>query len=418
MRRARIMVVLALALSIPLAGCGNVVRAVRRSSLGVVAPPPSDMVRARTAWAYFAPAVPAEDTRGAGFATPASLGDDIAATYAARRLGLIDRTRFDQRVTQLLGYLDKAALSGGDLPARFMDARTGKLIDPPGRMADPGWSGVEIGRLLVWLRILAANEPRHAAAIATVVSRWKLCRVINGDGVVLRSLPGLQPVPDSGTGFATVAALGLRAWGVAARMPAAASDEFAVDVEGINFPLPPGPQTEPLLTVPAALIAMTFGWTNIDGTSLRPQREQAMRLVEAQERRFANGVLTARSNFRRGDAPYTVENAILGSGFPWSVTADGAARPDLALVSVAAAMGLRALTPIGGYGDRVVSSLSGMQLSGGWSEGQYEAGGERETQLSASTNAMVMIGILHRQAGTFYRHALAPPFVCAPGSRQ
>lgn len=418
MGRARILIVLALALSIPLAGCGNVVRAVRRSSLGVVAPPPSDMIRARTAWAYFAPAVPAEDTRGAGFVTPASLGDDIAASYAARRLGLIDRAGFDHRVAQLLGFLDKAALSGGDLPARYMDARTGELMDPPGRMADPGWSGVEIGRLLVWLRVLAAAEPRHAEAITTVISRWKLCRLVDGEGVVLRSLPGLKPVADGGTGFATVAALGLRAWGVAARMPAAESDEFAIDVEGISFPLPPGPQTEPLLTVPAALIAMTFGWTDVDGTSLAPQREQAMRLVEAQEKRFANGMLTARSSYRRGKAPYNVENAILASGFPWSVSADGAARPDLALVSVAAAVGLRALTPVGGYGDRVVSSLSGMQLSGGWPEGQYETGGERETQLTAATNAMVMIGVLHRQAGTFYRSEVAPPFVCAPGSRQ
>ncbi len=186
----------------------------------------------------------------------------------------------------------------------------------------------------------------------------------------------------------------------------------------MEFVLPSGVQAEPLLTVPTALTAMVFGWTAPDGTLLTPQRDTAVSLAEAQQRRYAGDVLTARSSFRRGAAPYVVENAVLASGFPWSVAADGAARPDLALVSVAAAFGLRALTPAGGYGDRAVTLLSGMQSPGGWTEGQYEMGGNREPELTAATNAMVLTVVLHRQAGTLYPGGPAPPLVCMAGTRR
>ncbi len=417
MGRARTSFALALALSTTLAACGTAVRAVRKTSLGVVAPPPSDMSRARTAWAYFTPAVPAEDARGAGFVTPASLGDDIAATYAARRLGLIDRAGFDRRIADLLVFLRGAQLSRGVLPGRYMDAHNGKLVDPPGRAADPGWSAVEVGQLLVWLRVLAAGEPRHAQAITAIVKRWHLYSAVDADGILLRSLPGLDPLADAGTGFAAIAALGLRAWGVEAQLPMAPSNEFAVDVAGVSIGLPLGPQIEPLLTTPAALIEMIFGSISPDGTRLTWQRDQAALLAEAQQRRDAAGVLSARSNYRRGAAPYSVENAVLASGFPWSVAGDGAVRPDLALVSVSAAFGLRILMPDGGYGDHVVSILSGMETPGGWTEGQYEIDSRREPQLTAATNAMVLAAVLHRQAGTFYSSRAVPKPACETGPR-
>ncbi len=205
MGRALNTLAVALAFSTALAGCGTAVRAVRQSSLGVVSPPPTDMSRARTAWAYFTPAVPAEDARGAGFVTPASLGDDIAATYAARRLGLIDRAGFDRRIARLLAFLRDAPLSSGVLPGRYMNVQTGELVDPPARAADPGWSGVEVGRLLVWLRLLAAGEPRHAAAVTAIVARGTCaaqsmqmviccdrCRVLNSKPILAPALPMLQ----------------------------------------------------------------------------------------------------------------------------------------------------------------------------------------------------------------------------------
>lgn len=404
-----------LALLAGLSGCGPAVRAVRESRLGIVAPPPSEMARARAAWAYFSPAAPAEDARGAGFVSPTSLADDLAATYAARRLGLIDRASFDRRVTRLLTYLQSAELSDHVLPGRFNDLASGRLVDPPRGVADPGWSGVATGQLLIWLRVLATAEPRHAAAVAAVVSRWQLCRVIDAQGNLVRSMPGLSPVADNGTGFAGLAALGLQAWGIPARLPTAPDGDFAVDVEGLSFALPMGEQREPLLTVPAALTAMIFGWNGPSGP-LTFERQQALALAEAQERRDAGGVLTARSSFRRAAVPYRVENAVLAGGFPWSVVGDGEARPELALVSVAAGFGLRALTPPGGYGERVVAALGATRMADGWLEGQYESSGAREPLQTAATNAMVLISVLHRQAGTLYRRNAVPTEACAPGA--
>lgn len=423
MSRLTIPIIAFIALSVVAgtAGCGTIAREVRRGTIGAVALPPSDLGRARTAWSYFAAGAPAEAASGAGFVTPESLGDDIGATLAARRIRLIGKPEFDLRIRRLMAFLARAPLSGDILPGRFYDIASGHLVDPPRGAADPGWSAVEIGQLLIWLRVLAVSEPQQASAVDAVIARWDLCRAVTGDGQLLEgeptsTVPGSALVvrPDTGSGYSAYAALGWRAWGVPARGAVPAGNDFTVDVGGVDVPLPLGPQVEPLLTAPAALTAIVFGWSSPDGTALEAEREQGAALVEAQRRRDAGGVATARSSYRRTRAPYVVIDSILSGGFPWSTIGDNSVRPDLALVSVQAAFGLRALTDKDGYGDRLVALIDRLQRPGGWAEGIYESGGTEPLQ-TAATNAFVLEAVLFRQAGPWYRRIRATPLMCSPG---
>ena len=388
-------------IALVLPGCGTIVRGVRQQTSGFVAPPPSDLARARTAWAYFAAATPAETVAGAGFTSPDAMADDIAATMAAWRIGLINTRTYDTRMATLLALIAAAPLSQGILPGRFYDLRGAKLIDPPGRKGDPGWSGLEIGRLLVWLHIVAAQDKKHANAAKAIVARWPLCRAVNAAGRLMRAIPTLAPAVEVGSGYADYAVLGFQSWGVAAKGSGPPPGDFSVSLEGIDVPIDSEGNPEPVLTAPLALIAIEFGWLAPDGSRLDALERLGNKIAEIQQRRFAgSGVLTARSDYRRASSPYIIFDSVLTGGFPWRTLDDmGNPYPVLASVSVRAAFGIRALRPDDGYGDRIVGEIDGLQRAGGWAEGRHEVDGRIEAAQSSATNAFVLEAVWQRQAG-------------------
>jgi hypothetical protein len=277
----------ALAAAAQLAGCGTVVREVRKDATGMVSPPPRDLAMAQAAWAYFESPGGAfesadgvrEAVKGGGFTTPAALGDQLAATIAAYRTGLVDRAAFDSRIARILRFLDDASLSGVGLPGRFYDIRTGRLMDPSAQGAnqgaDPGWSSIEIGRLLVWLRILAQEQPRLAVLIGQIVARWNLCQAIDADGRPLGAVRAggqLVGTVETGTGYGEYALQGFRAWGVAAPVRATPEPRSSMAIEGLAMPLPDGARAEPMMTAPYALLGMEFGWVGVDGAPMTMAR--------------------------------------------------------------------------------------------------------------------------------------------------
>jgi hypothetical protein len=413
-RRATVWFV-ALAAAAQLGACGTVVREVRKDATGMVSPPPGDMAIARAAWSYFEPAGGAfespdgvrEAVNGGGFTTPAAVGDQLAATIAAYRTGLVGRGAFDSRIARILRFLDGANLSGVGLPGRFYDIRTGRLADPASPGADPGWSSIQIGRLLVWLRILADEEPRLAVLIGQIVARWNLCQAIDAEGRPLGAVRvGKQLVGtvETGTGYGDYALQGFRAWGVAAPVRAPPESHSSIPIEGLAIPLPDGASAEPMMTAPYALLGMEFGWVGLDGAPMTVQRRFAELTLEAQRRRFARTrTLTARSDFVRSADPYVVFDSVMSGGHPWS-TDDGAGHvhEDLALVSTRAAFGYWALRPLDGYGGRLVKAVIHSPRPGGLAEGRYERGGAEEPTQTAATNAFVLEALLYRQAGPLY----------------
>jgi hypothetical protein len=400
----------AIALALTGGGCGTVVREMRKDATGMVSPPPSDLARAKAAWSYFETTDVegvSEAIAGAGFTTPTALGDEIAALISAWRMGLIARSTFDSRIILVLRFLESAQLSGGVLPGRYYDIHSGQLLNPPAKDGDPGWSSVDLGRLLIWLRILAEEQPKRAAMVDEIVSRWRLCAAIDDHGRPLLAFPAdgrLITAIDAGTGYRDYAVQGLRAWGVQTRPASPDPLDFTIKLEGLNMPLPLGGQAEPLMSPPLALIGMEFGWKTPDGAPMTEDRRLFDLAFDAQNRRFERTrTLTARGDYRRRSAPYAVVDSVMAAGYPWSTTdASGAPRADLALLSTRAAFGLHVLHPNSGYGRRLIRAVDGLRGSGGWIEGRYERGAEGEDTKTAATNAFVLEALLYEQAGPLF----------------
>jgi len=415
-RRAAIALVLA---ALPaLAGCGVVARGLREAATGYETPSSPDLARAEAAWAYFAsgrnPATGLVPTvGGANFTTAWTMGDQVAALVAARRFGLIDERAFDAQFSQLLQTLNTMPLSGGALPGKVHAVDTGRLVDFEGRPADLGWSAVDVGRLLVWLRIAADRHPAYAPYIANAAARWNVCAVTDERGRLQaadRVAEGERRRPESARGYDAYAVQGYRAWGLAVPQPPMPPRDAEIDIQGVAFPLPADPDAAPLITAPHALLGMEFDWRSPDGAPLAAERALVETLYRVQEARHdGEGILTARSDFRRSGEPYQLVDAVLARGYPWSTaTPDGKAHPRLALVSTQAALGMDALwrTP---YTARLAEAVAPLNDPGaGWFEGRYEASGGYEWTRTAATNAFVLETLLFEAAGPLYPRDPAP----------
>lgn len=409
--------ILGLAATTVLGGCGVIARSVAEETTGYISPSPTEEARARAAWAYFRASRSGqtgmvEAISGAGFTTPSAVGDQIAATIAADRLRIIDRREFDDTISAMLAFLAAMPLSNGEMPARFYSTRDGGLIDPPTAGSDPGWSAVEAGRLLVWLRILAQRYPVYEPFVTKAVARWKTCRAIDEAGQLRRALPGAQGFAnslDTGTGYGGYAAQGFRAWGETVSLPSAEAGGATISIEGDEFALA-GP--EPLHSVPLGLLAIEFGWKTPQGASLDRERALEQQLWKTQTARWQRtGIATARGDFRRTTAPYAMTDAVLAAGYPWSTAnQSGKAYPELALVSTRAATLLAAVHD-GEHAKRLTKTVETLYDPGaGWYEGRYEATGSYEWTRTSATNAAVLESLLYRHVGPLFgkRKPLGP----------
>ncbi len=409
-RRAPLAVAGLMLVAAALAGCGTIVREVRRQH-GFAAPPPSDLVRARTAWSYFADgAQVAEVSRGARFTTPTTLGDELVATDTAWRLGLIGRPELTRRVDRTLAFLARVPLSGGVVPGRFYARPTARLFDPAtGAAADPGWSSVELARLLVALKLVGAELPEREPVIAQLVGSWRLCATVDAAGHLLQHLPSRDVAADTNSGYDAYAVRAYRLWGIGAAAPAAPAGDFTIAVEGIDIPASASGPGEPLMTVPVALAAAEFGPPATGNAAPPAQTAPGSVVVAVQARRAATtGILTARSDYRRDSAPYLVADTILGGNYPWStLDAEGRPQPALALFSTRAAFALRVLDPAAAYPAQAVAATDGFRRPGGYIEGRYENGSGEDTLQSAATNAFVLEAVRFRQSGFPHLHASA-----------
>jgi hypothetical protein len=383
----------------------------------MASPGPTDQDRARTAWQYFRTARDGatglvQTSAGGGFSTTETIADQIAAAMCALRLGTIERREFDATISQVLVFLRGAPLSGGVLPGRFYNSSSGQLMDPPATGQDPGWSGVQLGRLLIWLRALAYTFPQYAHAVGGIVERWQVCAALDGEGRILEGLPGpsgLNTRADVASGYAAYAAHGFRCWGLPAADNLPPGSDYSVDVEGFDFPLAAtGAAIPPLHVVPYALLGIELGWRSPTGAALTAQKAMADRLFVAQARRYARtGVVTARADFRRAAAPFALTGAAVAAGTPWAtVGEDGQSHAEYALLSTKAAFAMWALdAPSAGAAITATNTL--FDAESGWLEGRYEASAGYEWTRTASTNAIVLEALLYRELGRVVPEGLA-----------
>lgn len=378
---------------------------------------------ARTAWRYVENNTDRETGLVNGMdrspvVTTWNAADALAATVAAHELGIIEAREFDLRLSRLLGFLASMDLSGGLMPNKAYNAASGRMVNFENRPEDIGWSAVDSGRLLLWLKIVGQRHPRFQEYADKVVLRWNSCQAIDDCGVLkgtARSAGRTQHYQEGRYGYEQLAAAGFAAWGFDTQASGPLPRLEPVNIHGVRVgydardPRSTG-VVAPVLTMPHVLLGIELGWEPPGGHG--GFREAAESVYRAQEQRWRREhVFTARSDYQIREAPYVVLDAVYGSGYAWNTLgADGKEYEKLALVSTRAAFGMWALWP-GEYTRQLVESIRWLHdPDRGWYEGRLEAGGAPLANITLATNAAVLEVLLFKAKGRLYQADSRPGY--------
>jgi hypothetical protein len=335
------------------------------------------------------------------FVTMWDVASTLAGYHAAARLGLAEREVARARTARALRTLAEARLFDGALFNKVYDAETGQPVDAESAPSEDGygWSAIDMGRLLLWLRILREAEPELAPLVDSVVARLEPERAVDDGYLMGRErgpARGLHAYQEGRIGYEQYAARGFEAWGVDA---GAAGDLFAhVVVDSVHGrPVPRDARgTDCLTSEPVVLAGLEIGWDEAWG-------EVARAALEAQHARYADtGQVTIVSEDASSTPPhYFYYYCITGDGEPFPVRAkgEGALLDGPRAVSTKGALAWYALAPSPYTALAVVTIAGGVDPEGRWPAGVLEGSGAASGVENVNTAGVVLEAALYARDG-------------------
>lgn len=382
-----------------------------------------ELAMARTAWKYFE-----NNTQPSGLANAvdsypsATMWDTasyMAAVVAARELGLITAEAADARLARLIAALGSLGFFRNELPNKVYHTQTLEKVDYGNKPGEIGFSALDLGRLLVWLKIVKERYPQHADAIDRFVLRWKFDHVVDRDGMMFGAMIDkerkLQYVQEGRLGYEEYAARGFELWGFSTDL-ASRSDPYAtVPIYCVEVPYDARDprkyyQHNYVVSESYVLDGLEFDWdTTLQRSGPRHGHPWmagfAHRVYQAQENRFrATGILTARSEHQLEAEPYFVYDTVFTDGYPWNtITEDGKYMPQFAAVSLKAALGMWVLWK-SEYTDRLFDAIATQSdPARGFHEGILENGKGPIRAFTANNNGIMLEALLYKAHGKILR---------------
>jgi hypothetical protein len=384
-----------------------------------------ELAMARTAWKYFE-----NNTQPSGLANavdnyPSTTMWDTAsylgAIVAARELGLITPQAADARLARLLGALGGLSFFRNELPNKVYHTQTLEKVDYANRPGEIGFSALDLGRLLIWLKIVKERYPQHADAIDRFVLRWKFERVVDRTGMMFGALIDkdrkLQYVQEGRLGYEEYAARGYELWGLSTELAARAEPYATVPIYCVEVPYDARDprkfhQHNYVVSESYVLDGLEFDWDRTLDRDASGRRhghpwmaDFAHRVYQAQENRFrATGILTARSEHQLEAEPYFVYDTVFTDGYPWNtITEDGKYVPQFAAVSLKAALGMWVLWR-SEYTDRLFEAIATQSNPArGFHEGILENGKGPIRAFTANNNGIMLEALLYKAQGKLLR---------------
>ncbi len=420
-------------------------RATSNSSLWSKSEPPQltekQKEMAGSAWQYFTRTVFPETgllqgAVGSDTLTMNNIAGYLAALTCAKRIGVMEDIEFHERMTKLVTWLNTMQLNSLGVPNTFYNGRTGQSLNGANQPGEDGHSAIDIGRLLIWLRIVRNEFPTHAAAVDRAVLRWNFRKLIDSDGFIYGGYyrdGRLHPYREGRFGELQYAAKGFALWGfnVAASMHSEQTSMMTIN----NILLPfdnryshispiPRPQGEPFqpgaVTTTAPLLdGMEFYW-RIPVTLTDPETwktdQKSQQLAQAvyavQKSRYqTEGKLTARAAHNLDRPPYFVIDSIFALGDPFAtMDKSGTPHPNQSCVSTGASFQLWAMFE-SKYTDMLMEAVEPLfDQYGGWYAGSYEDGGAPSKAISLNDNAVVLESLAFVLSGPLFKANLQPGY--------
>jgi hypothetical protein len=342
----------------------------------------------------------------------------IAGLVAAYELCIIEKTEFDKRAYKLLTTFRTLKLFRKEMPNKVYHTKTGAQVDYTNKPGEVGYSALDIGRFLVWMRILKNRYPYLGNSIDAVLLRWNFSKIIDADGLMVGASVHKETkqtvyLQEGRLGYEEYAAKGFALWGFKPKLAHRAEPYLTAGIFGVQVPYdgrdPRIFHSQNYVVTESYLHdGLEFGFDlpqddsspeNVHSDGWRA--EFADRIYEVQEQRHRNrGFLTARSEHNVKGPPYFTYDTIFSDGYPWNtVTPRGDYSPDHAAISSKAAIGMWSLWETE-YTDRLFEAIIELyNPEAGFYEGLYERGQGKIEIYTANNNGVILAALLHKVQG-------------------
>ncbi len=387
----------------------------------------AQMDMARAAWRYFDNNFQPDTclynaVDGYPSTTMWDLASSLAGMVSAFELGVIHEETFDERMTCLLDSLNNLPFYKDELPNIAYNTQALTKSTYENEEGEIGFSGIDLGRLLLWLDIVKERYPRYAEPIDRFVLRWQFCNVLDRRGSMYGAVnsedgSGTTYLQEGRLGYEEYAAAGWARWHFAT--PAASAQEPYNETGIYGVPIaydgrdPAEYGAHNYVVMESFLLSgIELNWDQPDDTRRNDRihtdpvaAKQAQRVYQAQVRRYARtGILTARTEHQLDEAPWFVYDTVYSDGVPWNtISDDGTPHPEFAAMSTKAAVGMWVLFD-DSYGDHLEEAVSRLyDVDKGFYEGTYEADGRKIETFTANTNGIVLEALLYREQGKLLR---------------
>jgi uncharacterized protein DUF3131 len=327
----------------------------------------------------------------------------IAANYVAHELGFITDATYDSHIGRIMATLSTLDLFDRRAFNRIYDAKTGRMVDNAGKISatGAGWSSVDIGRLLIWLRVISNTRPKYAPLANQVVRRLDMSKLLS-DGY----LQGLEVDPKTGRrktfteseiGYQQYALSGFALWGARVNPDGLDVREDVNVVNAFGVPLLADSRgNDRVMSEPFIMLGLEPGYRSAD------LRRQAGQVLAAQTARYQRtGIVTAASEDALPDPPwyfyyYSIYHR--GKAFTVEGVGDNAYVERPRWVSTKAAFGWHAVLPTA-YTAVVLKTVQPARTVNGWGSGVYEGTLKPTGVTSLNTAALIMESALYKIRG-------------------
>ena len=279
----------------------------------------NDLLIAKKAYYYFSRNRRAEtgfcdSVQGYNHTTMWDLASGIAAVLASEALDLKTPRQAQYELQKVLSTLLDMPLYKGKLPNREYSTKTGL---PTGKLSKTksngnGWSALDIGRLLIWFKILIQQHPNLTKDIFKITNKWKLSLAVNNGTLFGTKLfKGREYYRQEGrNGYLQYAAYGFTLFDHSVALPDLKKYISYVEVDGLEIAI--DTRNVPFLTSdPYVLASIEFG-----DNSKWSQLNQFYLLHKSKWEQ--DGVLTSYAEDAMNKNPWFAYNNIFYYGKPWT----------------------------------------------------------------------------------------------------
>ena len=367
--------------------------------------------RARTGF------VKAHDTYD--YVTAWDIGSTLGALYSAHQLGLSSDADYRRRMTAALTTLSRMPMFEQAVFNKFYDSRTGYMVsrDEKRTATGYGWSSLDIGRLLIWLKVIGNNDPTLQPLTEQIKARLALGDIVQNGYLQGRDLDPSNGAPRSyqegRLGYEQYAAQGYALWGT--RADSALS--FAPNVKFVTIDsanIPADKRGDDFLTSdPFVLMGLELGWNSPEW------RDLATDVFDAQVWRYKHtGIVTMVDEDAVPEPPsYVYYYLLYRNGQPWVVVTPTGDKgpPSLRWVSAKAAFAWHALMP-NEYTWLAMQTVRPAEAQGqGWTAGVLERSRRATAAYNLNTASVVLEAAAYARRGCPFIQPTCSPTAASSG---